>query len=141
MTFRIEKAIELADCRQPPSHRGGRKTAPGQVLQVGPDVCRRGLGNRAFAGREMVRKVGKVALIGLKGVTAGAAFRRKHVEEQRGQGFVGRGSRRGHEGSRQRCFANLSGGTDTDISRCLGSYQWASATIPPYRSPPRMAVA
>ena len=78
----IEKAIELADRRQPPRHRGGGKAAVGERRQIGAQVGGRGNREARPAADEKPRKIVKVAPIGGERVCRAPALGRDHVQEQ-----------------------------------------------------------
>ena len=83
MTLGIEKPIELAQCRQPPRDRGGRKGAGlDQRPQVGANVVTFRSCDRAAGRPKRGREIGEVAPIGGNRVHRRPALRRQHVEKQ-----------------------------------------------------------
>ena len=75
------------------------------------------------------REIGKVARIGSQRVLGAPALGGNHIEEQLDHEPVGVIALEGH--GDQGCFANLSGGTQTVISRGFGSNQVASMNMAP----------
>ena len=83
VTLAVEEAIELADRRQPPRHRGRREPALGESAEIGAQRVAVGGGDICSSG-----KIGEVAPVGIERIGAGAALGRKHVEEQLDQRFI-----------------------------------------------------
>src|SRR5262249_42872927 len=113
VSFRTEKAVQLADRRKPSRHRRGREAAIGERGQIASQVRRGRRRNCVLAGREVADQIVEITSISLKRISGATALRRHHIEEQRGQSPLW-----GFEGLHLRqccCLTKRSGGTVTTI--------------------------
>jgi hypothetical protein len=80
VTFRIKKAIELANRREPPGRGGCFQAAPGKLFEIGPQISSPRCRDRTSYLFEISGQFFKIAPIGGKRVHSSATLGRQHIK-------------------------------------------------------------